>query len=280
MWKKTKCFTLMELLVVISVVALLLAVLMPSLQKAKEMAGRIVCGNHEKQLAMANNLYANSWDENFCPALFVNGEAPDAPPPGDKNRFRKNNWLGIEDFREIMALDEQAQAGIGGLHLPDEYYCPADKLARYKQESQYYVLVSYAYNITDFGDEMTEVDYWNCTAGPSQLHMAANHKRTAIPRASEKVNFTDSSDWWCTWWGANYVKGWDKVGHGTWEDYEAVGIWGPVLYRHNEGANLVFYDGHVEWMTKGKVFVDTDGDPSDNTDEKDATGMWYVDWPQ
>jgi len=243
----------------------------------RERARRMVCAVNMARLAQANHVYANNWDEQFCPGLFVNGQAPDAPPSLGVNYYRKNNWLGVPDFREIMALDEK-QVISGGLVLPKEYQCPSNILFKEGRASVYYVLVSYAYNITDFTDEMADVDYWSCTAGPSMLQMAACHKRTAVKNASGKINFTESSDWWCVWWAANYVKGWDIVGQGNWEDYEAIAIWGPTLYRHNEGVNLAFYDGHVEWMPKGKVFIDTDGSLK-NGDVMDATGMWYVEWP-
>ena len=274
----------MELLVVVAVIALLLAVLLPSLRKAKEMAGRIVCGNHERQLLTTNNLYANSWDEQYCPPMMVNGKMPDAPkpegvkkPPSDyRNRWRKLNWLSNPDFRRFMALDDMQVSKYDNI-MPDAFFCPADKVARYDETGQWNVLVSYGHNVTDWPDEVAL--YWPEAGTPSDRQWLIGHKRTAIPRASEKINFVDSTDWWATWYGANYVKGWDIVGHGNWEKYDAAGIWGPTLYRHNEGANIAFYDGHVEHMAKEKVFIDTDEDPSNATDEKDATGMWYVTWP-
>lgn len=51
-------FTLVELLVVISIIALLMAILMPSLQKAREQAKRIVCASNLKQMGLGISLYA------------------------------------------------------------------------------------------------------------------------------------------------------------------------------------------------------------------------------
>ncbi len=64
---KYKGFTLVELLVVISIIALLLAILMPSLQKAREQAKRTVCLNHIKTLALSTILYAEDNDGKIPP---------------------------------------------------------------------------------------------------------------------------------------------------------------------------------------------------------------------
>lgn len=52
-----KAFTLVELLVVISIIAVLLAVLMPALQKAREIAKRNICLSNLKQLGVSTVAY-------------------------------------------------------------------------------------------------------------------------------------------------------------------------------------------------------------------------------
>ncbi|MFA5292339.1 MAG: type II secretion system protein [Phycisphaerae bacterium] len=64
--KRSKGFTLVELLVVISIIAVLLAVLMPSLRKARLLAQRIVCMNNTRQQYLAQNTYTLNNDGKFA----------------------------------------------------------------------------------------------------------------------------------------------------------------------------------------------------------------------
>ncbi len=59
---KKKGFTLIELLVVIAIIAMLLAILMPALNKVKKIAQRVVCGTNLKGLGTAQMVYANDYD--------------------------------------------------------------------------------------------------------------------------------------------------------------------------------------------------------------------------
>ena len=67
--KQIKRFSLIELLVAIAIIAILAAILLPGLQKAKERARRIVELNDRKQLAYATIMYTDD-NSGFLPTPF------------------------------------------------------------------------------------------------------------------------------------------------------------------------------------------------------------------
>ncbi len=70
----------MELLVVVSIIALLIAILLPSLRKAREQAKRVVCANHLHQLVLAHQLYAYDHDGRFVPNVTATAKAGPSTP--------------------------------------------------------------------------------------------------------------------------------------------------------------------------------------------------------
>jgi len=69
-------FTLIELLVVVAIIALLIAILLPSLARARIVAKRVVCGTQQRQLATAMHAYAAENRGMFPATMDENGEGP------------------------------------------------------------------------------------------------------------------------------------------------------------------------------------------------------------
>jgi len=105
--QKRNGFTLIELLVVIAIIALLLAVLIPALSRAKIYAQRVQCANNLRQQALGTLLYASD-NDNYVPL------SPGAP------------WLWDMSFWATNQLAHYA-----GFDDNQTFFCPANKVKRY-----------------------------------------------------------------------------------------------------------------------------------------------------
>jgi prepilin-type N-terminal cleavage/methylation domain-containing protein len=89
--KHAIAFTLIELLVVIAIIAILAALILPALSRAKQKAGRIQCTTNQKQVTLAFLLWLNDREAKFLPFRLpmAEGGNKDFTPAG----FKINTWF-------------------------------------------------------------------------------------------------------------------------------------------------------------------------------------------
>ncbi|MCU0918358.1 MAG: type II secretion system GspH family protein, partial [Planctomycetes bacterium] len=129
---KSKGFTLIELLVVIAIIAILMAVLMPSLQRAREQGKRAACLSNLKQLQLAWIAYADDNDDKI-----VNGEAEygtagtTSIPTSGRHRDEKW-WVGTDCHSGYMSGEKLPEAQqLSAIRTGALYpFVPADKAYR------------------------------------------------------------------------------------------------------------------------------------------------------
>ncbi len=125
--KEGSAFTLIELLVVIAIIAILAAMILPALGKAKQKTQGVYCMNNSKQLMLANHMYQSDNRDNF-PMAMHGGFVPGA---NSKVRPWVSGWLdwgnGADNTNVQYLLNPQyaVLAQYFG-NSKNVYKCPAD----------------------------------------------------------------------------------------------------------------------------------------------------------
>lgn len=245
-------FTLIELLVVVAIIALLISILLPSLSKARDTARMVKCAANLKQFGNVHHMYANENDDYFVYVL--------SGPAGNRNFWRQHVV-----WRAMMGL--QATTGVAN-NYPEGLLCPnvpADRAARPNNATWTYGMNHSVQNGSPHLTPQTEQNMPfsqgdrqpnNTTTGVGQLYRIF---RAKIPTPSDKLFIIDAADDTVNRANADYVVEWDvsPETRGNDANFPNVGTGDGQMtsYRHNEGANILMADGHVEYRPKAEVFT-------------------------
>lgn len=218
MEKKQK-FTLIELLVVIAIIAILAALLLPSLQKAKETAKSAVCTNNLKQIVMGTMGYNqdyNGWQ--LACYLDWDGDLyiwPWVLATCELIPFRPQPRVWLPDWTKAPKLNTLA--------------CPSNENLPYDQiENSVNYCMNYSSGTSPLN--LKKVSYIK-KPGTTYLFGDVNNNPSLSPPRCEYTNGN-----WIGYFditNSNY-----RVG-----DY------------HKNGSNNTFYDGHIEWYKANTMWT-------------------------
>jgi prepilin-type N-terminal cleavage/methylation domain-containing protein len=143
-------FTLVELLVVIAIIALLLSILMPALNRARESARRVVCALNIKSMLVGVIAYGG--DNSSCmPTWDVNpvtyGYTKNAMP----QMTQQDQFASSGEWKKVM-LGKLFPGYVSDGHL---YYCPSNQEMQYKWDKRSTGVAGQYYNCPAFAGMLT-----------------------------------------------------------------------------------------------------------------------------
>lgn len=241
-------FTLIELLVVIAIIAILAAILFPVFAQTREKARQSSCLSNEKQIGLAVMQYVQDFDETYPMMRYDNNSAEWNELTQPYIKSGRYGAGGVFDCPSVLVPDQNNQYAVSNALFQDFFD----------------VANSPAYDNTPRGVALSEL------SAPSSYAMLVEHGQRGQFNPGENYNvpYFRTEAWLWEDTGSPYAPGkpsppaylepvYDTdLTNGPGGINWTHGYWYP-RYRHSKTANVLFADGHVKAMQKGRLRVCT-----------------------
>ena len=243
--RKRGAFTLIEVLVVVAILALLAAILLPSMAKAREQSRRTVCESNQRQLLVATLTYAHTW-RGYLPLknepLSVWYSVPFTWNHRTMVTQARRNWGG--DMKVVTCPSHRGE-------LAEAKRFPAGSSVG---EDEWMTCVAYLAGTAD-----QSLNPWGPGAEPQWFDAkptAAEIRLGKNKRPAEKIVFADLNVWADEGWSfVNHAKpGLSSVLGDWWGSAGSETLQGTIGLI--AGGNRAYVDGHVQWVKPSRMNVD------------------------
>jgi len=213
--KPRRAFTLIELLVVVAIIAVLVAMLLPALARAREQARTVSCGSNLRQIGVGFHQYANDHQGQFVP-LNSAGNVPNGL--WWTNLLIDNHYLPGEYHKDASGWPQNVWGHVK--HGEGIWNCP--------EEKSYWWGSGYGVNeghVIRYGRSVS----LETLASPAEVYIVGDTREGG---------------------GATWTSGPCRVCYPS----GAAGQ-GQLAVRHRGGSNLCFADGHAKWQLENDILA-------------------------
>jgi len=217
-------------LLVVAIIAILAAMLLPALSKAREKARRAVCLNNLKQIGLGFQIYAQDNNDYLPPKYY---------DPSDsfyKTTFQNAMWFQTAQVYQPLGFLLKGYVTNGkGMYVdkPDTFYCPSGKWGTSTSARLSYVKARFETT----GGEMVRSSYsYNCEGRPF------DRPGPYDDRAKGRLSRASSAGYICA------ADGYELSTFGP----EFIGMNHAASDGLPEGFNVLFFDGSVSWTADSR----------------------------
>jgi len=249
-----RAFTLIELLVVIAIIAILAAILFPVFAQAREKARQTTCLSNSKQQGTSVMMYAQDFDEHV-PPWWVPNTAPHTPAGWGGIHYWYVNLIpyikNVQVFQCPSAAGPSAYSAGGQVYDIRDVFDPNEKNARGQLVKHWLAGTGgYGWNACFIS---THAGIYGATSGnPLGMSLAQITEAAGTIMIGEISKQSNPAGIYLTKRLYDMIPRTTAVGCG-YPGYAPVTRGGKTYpggnreYRHNQGANVTFFDGHSKW---------------------------------